>query len=187
LIYLGGDPLVSQLTGGRIQHGGLAMTGMALAMVSMAQAQVNATVLAVHRASGKLLLAATLAPLAPLLAGAGALHFLIAGAAFGLFLAFFVRSAVSTWLIQSSSARMHLDARGAAAYIAIIASSCGLAWILQRLLHTEAAPAMAIFVLALVLQVPLAKPLLTSDWKILQSATRRKLNFLSLLVSPRRS
>lgn len=186
LVYLGGDPLMAHLSGGRIQDGGLAATGMALALVSMAQAQVNATVLAVHRASGRLLIAATLAPLAPLLVGVGSLHS-IAGAALGLFAATFLRSGLSTWLIQSSSARMHLDARGAAAYIAIIASSCGLAWILQRLLHTEAAPAMAIFVLALVLQVPLAKPLLTSDWKILQSATRRKLNFLSLLVSPRRS
>lgn len=185
LVYLGGDALVSQLSGNRIQHAGLAMTGMALAMASMAQAQVNATVLAVHRASGRLLIAATLTPLVPLLAGIGALHYSIGGAALGIFAAFFLRSAVSTWLIQSSPARMHLDTLGALAYVGMIVSSSMLAWLSQHVLPIEAA--MAIFLIALMIQMPLVKPLLTSDWKILQSVTRRQLNILSPFVSLRRS
>jgi hypothetical protein len=182
LVFLAGEPIVRLLSGGRIGDG-LAFAGMYLALIAMAQAQVNAIILQVHKRSGDLVKAAALSLAAPLFVATGA-QFSLAGAAFGLFAAYTVRSTFTTWLIQRSEARMKLDSRGALSFALAIAASGAVAALCQQFWPLPAAGA-AYVVLVLTL-VFLVKPLNQSDATVIADALGRPMPWMRWITSSTR-
>ncbi len=180
LVFIGGDAMVAALSGGKVQGAGLTMTAMSLALVSMAQAQVNAIVLTIHKRSDKVLGAGLLAPLVPFFVAIGSLYSLTAAAA-GLFLAMLIRASFTTWLIQASSARMQLDTRGLMRFALALGVAFVMAWLARNVLPAWGGA--VVFGLTLLVQLPLVKPLVARDVAILQAAVKRNLNWLRPLVS----
>lgn len=182
LVFLGGEQLIAWLSGGRVQGSGLAMAGMMLALVSIAQAQVNAVILSIHKRSGDILKAGLLAPLVPLCVAVGGLHSL-SGAAFGMFAAVLLRGTCTTWMIQASTARMHIDAFGLALFALSVGTSFLVAHLAQSWIPVWAAA--CLFVVVLLAQMPVVKPLLREDLATLQAALNRRLGWLRPFVSAR--
>jgi hypothetical protein len=184
LVYGGGELIARTLSSGRLADG-LAFTGMFIALLAMTQVQVNAIILQVHNRSGDLVRAAALSLAAPLFVAAGATVSL-AGAAFGLFAAYAVRSAFSAWLIQRSNARMALDARGAAAYAVAIVLGGGAALLLRLVWPLPDAAAAMAYVLLLPGLVLLVKPLHSRDVAVMADALGRPLPWMRWIASSSR-
>jgi hypothetical protein len=183
VVYVGRDTFARALSGGRLDDG-LALFAMFLALTTINQTQVSAIILQIQRRSGALLLASSVALLAPLLVAGGTVLFGLAGAAFGLFAAFGLRSGLSNRMARSFEERMDSDWKGMAAYALAVAAAAAVALLLRPVLGNEGAA--VLYFLALLALLPVVKPLNRNDIALIKDVSGRELRCLRWIASSAR-
>lgn len=163
VVFLAGDTLPALLSGGKFADAGLTLTLILLAAVSGAQTQVTGTILQVLRHPRLVLILSMLALLSPLLVWGGCWQGLV-GAAGGLALASWIRSATTLAVLHRREPWLGVDRSGILRCLAAVAFSLALAWTVGR--YSWAA-SIAVFLLLYFGSLLVFRPLAPSDVALL--------------------